>query len=125
VFLAEAWNRSQSPYMICFHGPKTIINEYEFEVELLAQTPTSMHASGEGHTGYIYQRKGLTKEVAQAYVQNAPCDQIFEQSKSQIESGLGPLRASVDQAVAENWVARRSMTRSEAKRHGVVLSKTS
>jgi hypothetical protein len=125
VFLAEEWNRSQSPYMICFHGPKTIINEYEFEVELLAQTPTSMHASGEGHTGYIYQRKGLTKKAVRSYVQSAPCDQLFEQTKSQVESGLDALRDTVDQAVAESWVARRSMTRSEAKRHGIVLSKTS
>ena len=124
MYLSEAWNRSQSPYLICFHGPKTIISDYEFDVELLAKTPTSMHASGEGHTGYIYQRKGLTRDDVVAYVQKAPCDQVFERTKMQIESGLELLQAVVDQTVAENWVVKRSMTRSEAKMYGIVLSKT-
>ncbi|CAB9514414.1 Histone methylation protein DOT1 [Seminavis robusta] len=123
VYLSEAWNRSQSPYMICFHGPRTLINDYEFEVELLAQTPTSMHASGEGHQGYIYQRKGLTDKTVQAFIENAPCDKVFERAKTLVQSGLEPLREVVDQTVAENWTSRRSMTRSEAKRHGIVLSK--
>jgi Histone methylation protein DOT1 len=54
--LANMWNRSTSPYLICYHGPNHIIHEYDFHVKLLVQTPTSMHGSKEGHMGYIYQR---------------------------------------------------------------------
>lgn len=56
LHLSEMWNRSQSPYLICYHSPKDIIQNYEFEAELITQLPTSMHGSKEGHTGYIYKR---------------------------------------------------------------------
>lgn len=124
VHLAEAWNRSKSPFLICYHGPRTIINDYEFEVELLAQMPTSMHASGEGHTGYIYQRQGLTQKDIDTYIAKAKCDKVFKEAYQQVQSGLGPLLQAVDRTVSENWTSRgRSMTRSEARKHGVVLSK--
>ncbi len=62
------FNRSESPYLICYHGPKLIIERYGFNVELLVQSPTSMHGSSEVHSGYIYRRveslqnnKGTTK----------------------------------------------------------------
>ena len=55
--LAKIWNRSSSPFLICFHGPRDIIRDYEFDAVLLAQTPTSMHGSKEGHTGYVYRRQ--------------------------------------------------------------------
>jgi Histone methylation protein DOT1 len=47
VKLAGIWNRSASPYLICFHAPKDIVESYGFDVELLAQTQTSMHGSNE------------------------------------------------------------------------------
>ena len=55
--LAEKFNRSQSPYLICYHGTRLIIDRYGFDVELLTQIPTKMHGSSEGHTGYIYKRR--------------------------------------------------------------------
>ena len=123
VYLSEAWNRSRSPFLICFHSPKTI-DDYEFDAELVAQIPTSMHASGEGHTGYIYQRKGMTQEEIDAYVSSAPCDKVFKKAYGQVQSGLESLQQVVEQTVEENWTSRgRSMTRSEARKHGVVLSK--
>lgn len=54
--LAEMFNRSQSEYLICYHGPRLMIDDYGFNIELIVQTPTSMHGSAEGHTGYIYRR---------------------------------------------------------------------
>ena len=123
VYLSEAWNRSKSPYMICFHGPKSIIDSYEFDVELLAQMPTSMHGSKEGHTGYIYQRKGLRKQEAQAYIQDAPCDPVFLEAYNQVRGGLSVVRQAVDEKVEETWSSRRSMTRAAARQHGVILSK--
>ncbi len=56
--LVEMFNGSQSPYLICYNRPKNIIGKYGFNVELLAQTPTSMHGSQEIHSGYIYRRIG-------------------------------------------------------------------
>ena len=113
--------------MICFHGPKAIIDDYAFEVELLAQTPTSMHGSKEGHTGYIYQRKGITSQDVSNYVQNVSdnnCDPVFRDAYRQVKAGLETLRQSVDQTVEANWSAKRSMTRSAARKQGVILSKT-
>jgi hypothetical protein len=61
--LSERWNSSSTPtrYLICYHGPKHVIDQYEFDVDLIAQTQTlSMHGSKEGHTAYIYRRTGTT-----------------------------------------------------------------
>lgn len=124
VYLSEAWNRSKSPYMICFHGPRSIIDTYEFEVELLAQTPTSMHGSKEVHQGYIYQRKDLRKLDAEAYIANAPCDNVFQESYEQVKTGLDTLRQGIDEKVQETWSARRSTTRSVARKNSIILSRT-
>lgn len=86
--------------------------------------PTSMHASGEGHTGYIYRRTGITQDDIDSYIAKAPCDKVFREPYRQVQSGLGALKEVVDQTVEENWTSRgRSMTRSEARKHGIVLSK--
>lgn len=63
--LSEMFNRSNSPYLICYHGPKLIIERYGFNVELIVQTPTSMHGSSEVHTGYLYRRIGIDDKVNQ------------------------------------------------------------
>eukprot|EP00551_Chaetoceros_affinis_P018900 CAMPEP_0203716554 /NCGR_PEP_ID=MMETSP0092-20131115/1181_1 /ASSEMBLY_ACC=CAM_ASM_001090 /TAXON_ID=426623 /ORGANISM="Chaetoceros affinis, Strain CCMP159" /LENGTH=308 /DNA_ID=CAMNT_0050595133 /DNA_START=275 /DNA_END=1201 /DNA_ORIENTATION=+ len=64
--LADMFNRSHSPYLICYHGPRLMIDRYGFNIELIVQAPTSMHGSSEGHMGYIYRRvqasKSLSKE---------------------------------------------------------------
>ena len=65
VELADIWNRSASPYLICFHAPKDIVDGYGFEVELLAQTQTSIHGSKECHMGYVYRRKNQAKRSAE------------------------------------------------------------
>lgn len=58
--------------MICYHGPKDIIETYEFDVELITQKPTSMHGSKEGHTGYIYKR--MTRRA----FDTEACDPLFK-----------------------------------------------
>lgn len=110
--------------MICYHNPKVMISDYEFDLELLAQIPTSMHGSKEGHTGYIYQRRGLTKKDVQAYVEDSRCDPVFQESFDLVKAGLDPLSRAVDKKVEKNWASKRSMTRSEAKKSGVILSKS-
>lgn len=85
IELAEIWNQSTSSYMICFHSPKDIIDCYEFDVEILAKTPTSMHGSKEGHTGYVYRRK--SRKSLSAYV-----DPLFTDGIEKINGGLRSLR---------------------------------
>lgn len=97
--LSDMWNRSSSPYIICFHGPRYIVGKYEFAAELVAQTPTSMHGSKEGHTGYIYKRTG-SRPIASSG--NAACDPYFHPSLKLVQSGLESLRQDVEAKVEEN-----------------------
>ena len=46
--IADRFNVSRCPYLICFHGPKLMVERYGFNVELLAQIPTSMHGTSAG-----------------------------------------------------------------------------
>ena len=91
----------------------------------MAQIPTSMHGSKEGHTGYVYQRNGMTKPQIHSYVAKATCDPVFKDAYQHVQAGLETLSQIVDETVEKNWGASRgrSMTRSAAKKHGVILSK--
>ena len=60
--LGEMFNRSESPYLICYHGPKLMVERYGFNVELIVQSSTSMHGSSECHMGYLYRRVGVEKK---------------------------------------------------------------
>ena len=93
IELAKIWNRSSSPYLICYHGPKDIIDMYEFDVELMAQKQTSMHGSKEGHTGYIYQRKSNRVFDKEA------CDPVFKAAYEKAMLSVTELRADVDAEV--------------------------
>lgn len=105
--LAEMWNQSQAPYLICYHSPKDIIHCYEFNVELIAQTQTSMHGSKEGHMGYIYKRKYLVRNVDQS-----ACDPLFSSSWGLVKSGLPSLHREVTKQVQE-MMERGRKTRSK------------
>jgi hypothetical protein len=78
------FNNSCSPYLICFHSPKTIIQRYEFDVELITQAPTSMHGSSEGHTGYLYKRTTPA-------TRRPGCDDLYREAHNLVGSGLEPL----------------------------------
>jgi hypothetical protein len=93
--------------MICYNGPKNIIDCYEFDVELIAQLPTSMHGSKEGHMGYFYKRKTPVLSTGQE------CDEAFEESWNLVKSGLGPLKEAVDAEMAE---IENSNTRTRSSR---------
>lgn len=89
VDLSEMWNSSSSAYLICYHSPKDIIKSYEFNVELVTQTSTSMHGSKEGHMAYIYKRVPSKPESLQG------CDPAFAGAWDRVQSGLEPLREDV------------------------------
>jgi hypothetical protein len=103
------WNCSSSPYLICYHGPRDIIKEYEFDVELVTQTTTSMHGSKEGHMAYIYQRVPLKS------VESQPCDPLFSSAWEKVQGGLETLRSEVTAKVEEK-MSSGSTTRSSRRK---------
>lgn len=95
--------------MICYHGPRDIIETYEFEVELVEQTQTSMHGSREGHMGYIYKRK-YNRLVDDRYA----CDPQFAGAFQAFGQGLTGLKAKVDvelEVVTGNGTCTRRASR--------------
>lgn len=109
--LSEMWNRSSSPYLICYHGPKDIINNYQFDAELIVQKPTSMHGSKEGHMGYIYRRTGSR---SQSESRLPACDSYFAPTWNMVQRGLGSVKQEVDSKVEEKMQAGPS-TRSKRR----------
>ena len=81
--------------MICYHGPRDIIETYEFDVELIAQKQTSMHGSKEGHMGYIYKRKENRTFNKRA------CDPIFKTAFEFASKGISELQAKVQAEILQ------------------------
>mmetsp|Transcript_51786 Transcript_51786/g.125015 ORF Transcript_51786/g.125015 Transcript_51786/m.125015 type:complete len:394 (+) Transcript_51786:554-1735(+) len=121
--LAEMWNtsdKSKCKYLICYHGPKDIIDSYHFDVDLITQLSTSMHGSKEGHMGYIYKRSsggkpGRAEEKKEAedsslsYVNGIPCDKLIEDSYRLIaQKDTVALQSEVDEQVAKVMDTGRS-----------------
>jgi hypothetical protein len=94
--------------MICFHSPKDVIKSYEFDVELVAQMPTSMHGSKEGHTGYIYRRKqSAVASTADLVAGDGECcDPLFASAQETVKRGLHAIKAEVDAKVEEKMNIR-------------------
>lgn len=121
IELSKMWNRSDAgscQYLICYAGPKNIIDCYEFDVELLAQTPTSMHGSKEGHMGYIYRRTGIqkgSKAKGTTSKRTVVCDPLFKPSYELVKRGLKELERDVDRQVKEEMGGSQRTTRSRQK----------
>ena len=107
--LSKMWNRSTSPYLICYHGPKYIVQKYNFDVELLIQTPTSMHGSKEGHMGYIYRRINHSDATEQPSL----CDPYFSTSIDIVNGGLDQIRKYVHSHLHERMESVTRRTRSQ------------
>lgn len=107
--LADMFNRSQSEYLICYHSPREMVDRYGFNVELIIQTPTSMHGSSEGHMGYIYRRKGKTQTIGDGLdmVDEIPCDKLFTEAWMLCKEGIRPLLESVKQKVEQSLNSER------------------
>jgi len=110
--LADIFNNSTSPYLICYHNPKHIIEKYAFDVELLTQAPTSMHGSNEGHTGYLYRRIQAEK---MEWMTTA-CDPLFESPWKIVKGGVGRLEEAVSGLIQE-YVTGGRVTRSRGMQH--------
>jgi hypothetical protein len=105
------FNASASPYLICFHSPRIIVERYGFQVQLLAQTPTSMHGSSEGHTGYIYQRTNTTNSTM-----DRCCDPVFSSAVALAQDATR-LQQTVQQMVQEQVYASGRVTRAKKVVH--------
>lgn len=110
IYLSKMWNKSSSEFLICYHGPRAIIEDYEFDVELLTQTSTSMHGSKEGHMGYLYKRK--TKKRGKE--NKIKCDKLFQKSWDLVQEGLEPLHEDVTQQLQSVMGSGRRTRRSHA-----------
>lgn len=129
--LSAMWNRSSSDYLICYHNARDIVVNYEFDVELVAQTPTSMHGSKEGHTGYVYRRVAPTTTRAKPKKRVATdlstlskvdimsssftvCDPIFAPAWNLVRNSSSiVLQAHVDGIVAKSMDSGGTRTRSK------------
>jgi len=110
--LAKMFNSSKCNYLVCYHGPKLMIDRYGFDVELIIQTNTSMHGSSEGHMGYLYKRIKMKKES-----KRVKCDDLFADAWSQTKLGVNSLSSFVEEKVNDEMgssIARR--TRSSTRR---------
>lgn len=103
-------------YLICYHSPKAIIDDYEFNVELLAQMPTSMHGSKEGHMGYIYKRKEEeAKNNRKSLLRPIECDPLFQPSWDLVQQGLDSLHKHVSKQLEETLGGGRRTRRSKQR----------
>mmetsp|Transcript_10710 Transcript_10710/g.12217 ORF Transcript_10710/g.12217 Transcript_10710/m.12217 type:complete len:493 (-) Transcript_10710:347-1825(-) len=114
-YLSAMFNRSQSPFLICYHGPRLMIERYKFDLEFITQIQTSMHGSSEGHMGYLYKRsaastrkKKRTKN-SQVTVEgiNIPCDPLFVDPFNVVGQGLDDLSSLVSKEVNDYYDAPR------------------
>jgi len=105
--LAEMFNNSQSEYLICYHAPRLMIDDYGFNIELIHQTPTSMHGSAEGHQGYIYRRdmnvKSNARKACKTKTFGVPCDPLFSTAWKMCRGGLDPLLKYTSDEVQKQW----------------------
>ena len=85
--LSDIFNQSCSAYLVCYHPPAIMITHYEFNVNLLCTQITTMHGSGEIHTGYIYRQSNTTND----HNINSNCDPMFHESWTHINSGVNDL----------------------------------
>ena len=114
------FNNSQSEYLICYHGPKLMIEDYGFNIELIVQTPTSMHGSAEGHTGYIYRRSEefkLSSKVCKTKTFGVPCDPLFAKAWKMCRAGLDTLQAYAAEEVETHMgITKKRVTRSASRK---------
>ena len=105
--LSTVFNRSCSSYLICYHPPAIMIVRYKFDIILLCQQNTTMHGSGENHTGYIYRRTIIMNNPSSDF----PIDPIFMESWNIVNSGLHTINDIVCRTLALEVNAPRAKRR--------------
>merc|ERR1712127_736281 len=111
--LSKMFNNSESKYLICYHGPKLMIDRYKFNVELVEQTSTSMHGSSENHMGYLYKRVDRKNRT----LKKEKCDPLFADAKRRTAGSIDSLSKFINEKVMDEMnscISRR--TRSHTRR---------
>lgn len=122
LHLATIFNRSQSEYLFSYRGPREMVEDYGFNVELQGKIEkTAMHGSNESHTGYLYKRlkKPVTDTTCETFLYDSPCDSLFvepwKRSKLDLVS-LSKLAAKERQNAMGNRMTLRSESNKKALR---------
>ena len=105
--LSTVFNRSCSSYLICYHPPAIMIVRYKFDIILLCQQNTTMHGSGENHTGYIYARAIKTENPSPDIL----CDPMFIDSWNIVRNGIH----TIDDFVCRNLTLEVNAPRSKRR----------
>lgn len=97
-----------------------MIEDYGFNIELLHQTPTSMHGSAEGHQGYIYRRSKDVKKQntggCKTRTFGVPCDPLFADAWKMSRGNLNSLLKHTSDEVEKQWgVQNKRVTRASRK----------
>ena len=94
-----------------------MIEDYGFHIELIVQTPTSMHGSAEGHTGYIYRRSGVGGKACKTKQFGIPCDPLFAKVWEMCRAGLDAVHDHTSEQVEKHMgLTKKRVTRSSLKR---------
>ena len=111
--LSEIYNRSQSKYLICYHGEKDMIEKYGFDIELIVKVKTKMHGSRRSHTAYIYRRVSTKKNDSIDLItcNGIPCDDLFHDAW--LKSKNGDLQSVYEGIKQQIMIARQT---SDSKR---------
>jgi hypothetical protein len=108
VELARIWNQSESPYLICFHAPKDVIDKYQLNVEVLAQKQAAMHGSNQKHTAYVYRRKNQSKRSTEKMT----IDPLFAEGIEIVQGGFDCIRKWAEKTNAGSLHSGRRTRRS-------------
>ncbi|KAL3797314.1 hypothetical protein ACHAW5_008040 [Stephanodiscus triporus] len=109
--IGQLFNKSRSEFLICYHKPMLIIDEFKFDVKLLAQTSTTMSGSGEVHECYVY-RRNSDKVISFPFPTITPskkCQTAVDNCKLDLET----LHQQVKKEIINFWKIGR-LTRSVA-----------
>lgn len=93
-----------------------MIDRYGFHIELLVQTPTSMHGSAEGHQGYIYRRnkRANQRNTCSTSQFGIPCDPLFAAAWEMCREGLDAISNHTAEELEKHMGSKR-ITRSVSK----------
>ena len=103
--IAAAFNASKhTKYLVCFHRPKLVLEEWGLEAEYIDRVQTSMSGSSEGHLCYVYRATGK-RDISDGYGGDAAAaaagnnkrnvDPIFAESMRLLDSGMDHYLASL------------------------------
>lgn len=94
-----------------------MIDTYEFNVELITKTSTTMHGSSEVHSGYIYKRTTSNKSKCKSKTFGEACDPLFSEAWKICRGGLDTVVRHTEEQVEEHIRnTNQRVTRSAAKR---------